>query len=263
MGDSQNEGDMAGPLQEIPLLGGNVSVVVRAGDTVRRSAGPWTPAVHAWLRHLEQEGFSGAPRALGMDEQGREVLTYVDGDVFSNLMPPFVWSDETLAAVARLTRRMHEAARDFKPPNDAVWRRQPGAPPGPVICHNDIGPYNTVFREERVAGFIDWDFAAPGPPEWDLAWIAWQYVPLYELDAVQLDRPRRLRLLADAYGLEARDRFLPVITERQQCCLRTYEEFSAAGEASFVAMVEEGYRDGVGESMAWLQEHWQDLARAL
>ncbi len=61
--------------QEIPLLGGNTSTVVRVGDTVRRNAGPWTPAVHALLRHLEYVGFTGAPRALGMDEQGREVLS--------------------------------------------------------------------------------------------------------------------------------------------------------------------------------------------
>ena len=46
--------------QEIPLHGGNTSVVVRSGDTVRRNAGPWTPAVHALLRHLEYVGFTGA-----------------------------------------------------------------------------------------------------------------------------------------------------------------------------------------------------------
>ena len=41
--------------------------MVRVGDTVRRPAGPWTPAVDALLRHLEDVGFPGAPRALGRD----------------------------------------------------------------------------------------------------------------------------------------------------------------------------------------------------
>ena len=59
--------------QEIPLIGGNTSTVVRVGDTVRRNVGPWTPAVHALLRHLEYIGFTGAPRVLGLDERGREV----------------------------------------------------------------------------------------------------------------------------------------------------------------------------------------------
>ena len=50
--------------QEVPLIGGNTSTVVRVGDTVRRNAGPWTPAVHSLLHHLERVGFTGAPRAL-------------------------------------------------------------------------------------------------------------------------------------------------------------------------------------------------------
>ncbi|HZU13985.1 MAG TPA: aminoglycoside phosphotransferase family protein [Chloroflexota bacterium] len=251
------------PTDEVPLLGGNVSTVVRSGHTVRRSTGLWTPAVHAWLRHLEAVGFDGAPRALGIDEQGREILTYFDGDVFPYPMPDYVWSDDTLASVAGFTRRLHDAAATFVPPPDAAWRRQAGAPPGPVICHNDIAPYNTVFRKGRVAGFIDWDFSAPGPGEWDLAWIAWHYVPLYEMDGPPLDRPRRLRLLADEYGLPSREALLPTIAERQRCCIRTYDEFSAAGDPAFIKMVEEGHRDGVQNSLNWLQEHWEELARAL
>src|SRR5262249_49783642 len=42
-------------------------------DTVRRPAGPWTPAVHALLTHLHAAGFHGAPRPLGIDEHGREI----------------------------------------------------------------------------------------------------------------------------------------------------------------------------------------------
>jgi hypothetical protein len=51
---------------ETPLSGGNMSSgVVRVGDTVRRPAGPWTPAVHALLAHLHEAGFRCAPRPLG------------------------------------------------------------------------------------------------------------------------------------------------------------------------------------------------------
>jgi hypothetical protein len=67
---------------EIPLKGGNMNTgVVRIGDTVRRPAGPWTPAVHALLDHLHGVGFPGAPRPLGLDEHGREILTFVPGTV--------------------------------------------------------------------------------------------------------------------------------------------------------------------------------------
>ena len=78
--DGRAEGWTEVVVQEIPLLGGNTSTVVRVGDTVRRNAGPWTPAVHALLRHLERVGFNGSPRALGMDERGREVISFVEGE---------------------------------------------------------------------------------------------------------------------------------------------------------------------------------------
>src|SRR5438874_2138446 len=66
--------------EELPL-GGNLNDAVRVGNTVRRRAGPWTPAVHALLRFLEAEGFP-APRARGMDEKGREVLDYIEGEAY-------------------------------------------------------------------------------------------------------------------------------------------------------------------------------------
>ena len=65
---------------EIPLEGGSHSGVVRVGETVRRETRPWSSSVHDLLRHLDREGFAGAPRALGFDDQGREVLTYIEGE---------------------------------------------------------------------------------------------------------------------------------------------------------------------------------------
>src|SRR5690242_20727743 len=67
---------------EEPLFGGNAAAgVVRVGGTARRPAGPHTPAVHALLSHLHAAGFGGAPRPLGIDERGREVLSFIPGTV--------------------------------------------------------------------------------------------------------------------------------------------------------------------------------------
>ncbi|MGH2503216.1 MAG: phosphotransferase, partial [Ktedonobacterales bacterium] len=163
---------------EIALTGGNVSTVTRIGATVHRSAGPWTPAVHALLRHLEHAGYAHAPRALGMDEQGREIVSYLEGDVFPYPMPGCVWSEVALLAVARMLRAFHEAQAGFEPPADAQWRFAPGAPTaGLLICHNDIAPYNTVFTREQPIAFIDWDCATPGPALWDVAYALWFYTP--------------------------------------------------------------------------------------
>ena len=56
-------------------------VRVRTGDTVHRTSYAWSPAVLDLLQHVEREGFEGAPRALGFDDQGREVLAFIDGEV--------------------------------------------------------------------------------------------------------------------------------------------------------------------------------------
>ncbi|SFD56512.1 hypothetical protein [Streptomyces aidingensis] len=110
--------------EEQPLTGGNVSAgVVRAGETVRRPAGPWTPAVHALLAHLHAVGFRGAPRPLGIDERGREVLSFAPGTVIWPGRSALVGNSPGLARVGRLIREFHDTVADFVPPAGARWQR--------------------------------------------------------------------------------------------------------------------------------------------
>jgi aminoglycoside phosphotransferase (APT) family kinase protein len=200
---------------EEELAGGNAVGAVLLDGTVRRPAGPWTPAVHALLHHLERRGFTGAPRALGLDEQGREVLSYLPGITVADTRPwpAWVYSDAALEQVGRWLRGYHDMVSDFVPPPDATWRltSRPWQP-GDVVGHNDAAPYNAVWNPQlddggQLVGFIDWDFAAPCPRLWDLAFVAFAWVPLHAREVVVAegftdfeDRPRRLRLLLEAYG---------------------------------------------------------------
>ena len=110
----------------IPLQGGRVTQsVVRVGDTVRRPVGPHSAFVHELLIHLDAVGFSEAPRFLGIDERGREVLSYIEGDVPANLDSAL--TDGQLAAAAHLLRRYHDATADSSLAGDYE-----------VVCHNDI-----------------------------------------------------------------------------------------------------------------------------
>jgi len=168
-------------VEEQPL-GGNLSAAVKVGDTVRRRAGRWTPAVHALLAHLHRVGFDAAPEPLGMDEQGRAVLKFIQGDVqqgWPEPMPRWVYEDEvTLVGAGQLLRRYHDLLATFTPPPDARWRIiAPGA--HEVICHNDWAPYNALFDGHRPIVMLDWDSAGPGSRVWDVAWSAYTWVPLY------------------------------------------------------------------------------------
>lgn len=73
------------------------------------------------------------------------------------------------------------------------------------VCHNDLYRGNVVFRDGQAVGLIDFDFAHPAAPLWDLAIAAWHWVPLsdgWRSDVPASRWPERLRILVEAYGLE-------------------------------------------------------------
>jgi Ser/Thr protein kinase RdoA (MazF antagonist) len=192
-------------VDEQVLTGGNTTGVVRVGNTVHREAGPWTPTVQGLLAHVRAGGLTEVPEPLGLDEQGREIVSYLPGDVPGWPAPDWLWSAEVLEQAGRLLRRFHDATAGFAP-SDARWRL-PATEPAEVICHNDAAPYNMVFRSGRLVGLIDHDTASPGPRVRDLAYLAYRIAPLSG-DAFagvgygvgHLDPMTRLDTLIAAYG---------------------------------------------------------------
>ena len=175
--------------------------------------------MHALLRHFEAVGFDGAPRVLGIDEHGREVLTFIAG---ADGREARCHDDAALVAVAELIRWFHAAVRGFAAPAGSAWRPCPQAPDGELVCHNDLSPANTIYAHGRPVAFIDWDLAVPSTVGWDLSYAARTFVPLYaEQDCAAMgydasERGRRLRLFCDAYGMSRRARrdLLPLVSRR-------------------------------------------------
>ncbi|HEV2093421.1 MAG TPA: aminoglycoside phosphotransferase family protein [Rubrobacter sp.] len=256
---------------EVTLTGGFVSPVAKVGDTVRRGTGPWTPAVHALLNHLEDVDFDGAPRVLGTDGRGREVLSFVPGEVPDRASPE-VATEGVLAQVGRLLRRYHDAVRGFELPTGIRWHHRPIPGDETVVCHNDISPRNTVFRDARPVAFVDWDLATPAPPAWDVAHAAWQFVPLAD-DAgcrrhgwpAPPDRAHRLRVLCDGYGLTDADRagFSALVARRIETTASGIEELAARGVAAHERLVRIGIPALVRADGAWVGLHAGELDAAL
>ena len=187
---------------EVPLLGGRVTPgVVRVGDTVRRPVGPHSAFVHALLRHLEQVGFADAPRFLGIDDQGRERLSYIEGFVPDNLDAGL--TDERLADAVRLLRRYHDAAA-----GSAL------AGVEEVVCHNDISPVNTVFVDGRPTALFDFDMARPGPRIRDVSYGMFLWLNLGWDGPPPEEQRRRIRLWCDAYGLADRSDLMDEVKQR-------------------------------------------------
>lgn len=247
-------------------LGGNLNQAVRVGETVRRRAGPWTPAVHSLLRYLEQSGFE-APRVLGMDAQGREILAYIPGEAYAGgtvRVPDRVLDEEHLIDAARLLRQYHDVVKKFSPPPDAEWRIV--APTtNELVCHNDWSPWNALFREGRLAVMLDWDLAGPGSRLWDVGAAAACWVPLSsgaELFTVA-ERAQRLRMFCDAYGLADRSELLATIQLRGEHVARFIEARGRSGEPGFTTLLAWNTPALMENDIAYLDDHRATFERAL
>ena len=247
-------------------------MVSRRGAVVYRDAGPWTPAVHALLRHLENAGFSASPRVIGsgFDAQGRETLSYIEGDV----VHPGPWSDPAAAAIGRMLRDLHNATVSFRAPEQARWRpwfgRALGGPKR-VVGHCDTGPWNIIARDGTPVALIDWEAAGPVDPLVELAQACWLNAQLHDDDVAARAglpeaavRMRQVRLIADAYELA---------TARRRELAATILEFAvhdAANEAIEAGVTPESVDAAPlwaiawrARSAAWILRHRQLLERAL
>ncbi len=248
---------------EQPLAGGNVSSgVVRVGDTVRRPAGPWTPAVHALLSYLRSAGFEGAPEPLGIDDQGREVLSFIPGTVAWGAGFELLQPAASLTRAARLIRDFHDAVTEFVPPADAQWQVNVPADRFEIIAHHDLAPWNLVVGERWA--FIDWDMAAPGSRLWDLAWAVLGFIPLSANPQFQPpDADERLRTFVDAYGLddeEQRRRLAGLLAPRARSMYQFLADRAAEGIQPWLTLWHQGHGDAWRRDANYLESHfarWQ------
>jgi len=244
------------------------SGVVRRGDRLLRPMGPWSLAVHEFLRHLEAAGFDGSPRVLGI-EGDREALTYIDGEVAvdpswqpgqRHRLPPYARTGSALRRAAQLIRKLHQAAAGFRSPATASTpiRPQPGRSSRTATSAPGTPFTGTACRSASSTGTpLSRSTVA------DLAAAAWTFVPLAppeQLSGAGFDPPPdlapRLRLFLDAYGPADRRAILPAL---QRCKLATAERIkywtvSASNAACSL--------ECLAQELHWLQDISPDLAAA-
>jgi Phosphotransferase enzyme family len=205
-----------GAPEETMLDGGRTtSGVVRIGDTVRRPRKANSDFVRCLLAHLAVKGFEGVPKALGSDEAGREVFSFIEGEVPRELA---FMGDPTLSVAAGLIRKFHDLSIDL-----VAQGSQAGLE---VVCHNDLSPCNFVFRAGLPVAIIDFDAAEPGTRAHDLGYAAWLWLNIGSSEIAPIEQKRRLRLFVAAYGGIAPNNVLSAMMARQS------------------ALVAEGHRKG-------------------
>ncbi len=188
-------------MREVPLRGGRVTEgVVRVGDTVRRPRGPNSNFVGRLLAHLHDRGFDAVPRYLGTDDRGRDVFSFLVGDVPPELSPRL--SDESLSAAARLIKDFHEATAGAEIAGECE-----------VVCHNDLSPCNFVFRAGMPVAMIDFDAAAPGDRLRDLGYALFLWLNLGTDGPGLSEQARRSKVFCHPYGSEARVEVVDAVIE--------------------------------------------------
>jgi hypothetical protein len=252
------------------LLGGstNAGLVTRVGNTVRRPLRPTSDATRALLDHLERIGFEGAPRYLGIDDRGREVLSYVPGSAVLKPYPAWALSDAALVSVAYLLRDYHRAVASF----DSGGYDWPHPLPlrfrGGIVCHNDPNLDNIIFADGGAAALIDFDLASPGCVGWDLAGCVRLWAPL-EID---FDRPKvsarsvtRVGVFADAYGatVAQREELVDALVPCHDWCFHIVRDAAESGHETFRRYWLGGGRQSAQDTRRWLSTHTAQLRVAL
>ncbi len=174
-------------MTEEPLGGGNNALeVVRVGDTVRRARDAGSGFAARVLAYLESAGYPYAPRFLGVDDCGRDILSYIPGRTTDH---PGQRADGAYARGGAMLRRLHETTAGHRL---AAGRE--------CVVHGDPGPFNTIFREGLPAAFIDWSSCRPGDRLDDLGYLAWTWCIQSQGHVPIAEQARHLRELRDGYG---------------------------------------------------------------
>ncbi|OES46000.1 phosphotransferase [Domibacillus iocasae] len=263
---SQNE-------NEEMLTGGNVSNVYRSGDTVRRDLKEDSPKIHKLLKHLENKGFNCSPKFLGIDEKGREILSFIEGEAGNYPLKGYMLSNDVLKEIAKMLRLYHEAVSDFplldefKPVDNTPQKAE-------VLCHNDFAIYNIIFNCEKPVGIIDFDVAGPGPKIWDIAYTLYTCLPLSRFYPAETEQEvhyvpydpslhaslikKRLTLFFEAYGEEMPRNFLEIVLLRLEGLCKTITRKANEGDLAFQKMIDEGHSAHYQNEIKFIREHGKE-----
>lgn len=263
---------------EVPLLGGDVTEgVVRIGNTVRRPTNAQSAAVHAYLVHLEHAGFGASPRFLGIDARGREVLTYIAGEMAGRPLHPWAIGENVLIKLAKLQRRLHDCSENFVLPPGVHWRKPEtidGLPPlydvADVIGHNDFTPENVICVDREPVGIVDFDLAGPTLRLLDvittLVWWAPLGAPADRDPSLRdVDVGQRMRLFVDAYGINEieRENLLDVAQRRCSHVWHAMRRRAERDGGGWARMWAEGVGDRIRRAQQWLRSERARLHQAL
>lgn len=253
------------------LNGGREGKIVKETDKVVRPGNAWTPYVHDFLVFMHENGFTNIPKPYGINSEGKEIVSFVEGEVFNDSLPDMIMSDGILTNVAELLRRYHDIGEKYiqRLTGNEVWML-PGKEPQEVMCHGDYAPYNLTFVDGAVHGIIDFDTLHPGPRLWDIAYAVYRWIPFVSptnpdyRDGVD-EQIRRMKLFADTYGLcgDARKQLPKMMMERIQSLVSYMQNEAENGNKDVLKNIEDGHMRMYLDDIQYICENEQKILEGI
>ena len=253
---------------EIPedLQGGSTKVT-KMGSRVLRARHQGSTNVEWLLTVLERRGFRYSPRFVGLSDDGRQILEFMEGWAGNYPLPAALRSDDALISAARALRLLHEVTSDLATEVLDGWMLE-AVEPYEVICHGDFAPYNCVFDESRLVGIIDFDTAHPGPRIRDIAYAIYRFAPLTAPENAAgfgslAEQARRARLFCDEYGEVNRSEIIEAVCRRLLDLVSYMRSQAAQGDAAFQSHLDGGHDTVYLHDVHYLRANAAALTRAL
>ena len=253
---------------EIPedLQGGSTKVT-KMGSRVLRARHQGSTNVEWLLTVLERRGFRYSPRFVGLSDDGRQILEFMEGWAGNYPLPAALRSDDALISAARALRLLHEVTSDLATEVLDGWMLE-AVEPYEVICHGDFAPYNCVFDESRLVGIIDFDTAHPGPRIRDIAYAIYRFAPLTAPENAAgfgslAEQARRARLFCDEYGEVNRSQIIEATCRRLLDLVRYMRSQAAQGATAFQSHLDDGHDTIYLRDVHYLKANAAALTRAL
>lgn len=250
--------------------------IIKRGDVIHRAT-ECNQHIHNFLKHLEHKNINSVPKFLGMDNENREMLSYIPGTVLGNDYPifePYIWSESTLVTIANILRIIHDASVDFIAYAVCSKWETPyfNQNQYEVICHNDAALYNFVFQDEKPVALIDFDTAYPAPRLWDMAYTLYTTIPLasfspdyqtgtisdYLCERDASDRKRKISLFFQAYGIDMPNNLCDWITRRLKAMCDFLLSGAERGDMAITQMVKDGHLTHYENEIIFLSKHFVD-----
>ena len=237
--------------QEITFKSGESNGgVVRIGNTVRRNLTERSDFVHQLMEELTSHHFLLSPKFIGIDEKGREVISYISGIQMNHGEITIDIMKQSMSAL----KKFHDILAESKLSEDQE-----------TVVHTDFAPWNLIVEDENLVGVIDFDGAIPGKRLTDIAYVCWNFLDIGEDDGKFTDEEIFLLLpqLIAAYGDINTDNLVNELISEQSRILEKRKNRVKEAIGDQEKAERQRICDEIEESIKWVEGNEERLSKIL